>query len=555
MTPQKNDDARGVCKLTGALLPGFIVLLSQMALVATIYWPTLQLGFVSDSWVYLARLRTSTWATLTTPTGYHYQPVACAWIALIRACFGESAAAFQAVLMLQLAFFGYLTYQLGRRLLPDRGIAFLGSLLVVGSAAFYEASYWPLGGNMHLLSAQLYIVAVILAIDVVRGRFVKTGPWLLGLTTLAAIFTHPVMVTAIPVCALILLLAGGDPDRDTRQSGGRPRKGTALLVLAAVAIPFALSRLVFAEDFSGAPKPGLGRMQAYWLISRGLVAAFSLRGTDDVIQGLMTLDLNVRFLSSGYWYLVAGWLLVAILAAVLCLWRARPRGIRILVAVLTIHAGLAAVAGGMSSRQSTIPAACAGLLTAWALRILAERLSSIAPLAPVVSVYRYLPAIGVFLLIAAAWPDHRAAAAVHTRAADLSRDLVNEIRTLAPPDRGPVNLTLVNMPGYTVDRGIIAATFVNGLVELTRLTSPAVASLQLWQLPISGAPTNFANGTTPITSEALRSFLIEQSRIALFFQMPSDIRVLTPDVLDVLTLSHHESQRIDQIQVVSSFVP
>jgi hypothetical protein len=109
--------------------------------------------------------------------------------------------------------------------------------------------------------------------------------------------------------------------------------------------------------------------------------------------------------------------------------------------------------------------------------------------------YRYLPAVGVFLLIATAWSDHRAAAHVHTRASNLSRTLVDEIRTLAPPDRGPVHLTLVNMPVYTVERGIIAATFVNGLVELTRLTSPTVALLQLWRISLPRAPDILQTGT------------------------------------------------------------
>jgi hypothetical protein len=99
--------------------------------------------------------------------------------------------------------------------------------------------------------------------------------------------------------------------------------------------------------------------------------------------------------------------------------------------------------------------------------------------APSMSVYRYAPAAGVLLLIAAAWPDHRAAAIVHHRAANLSRSLVEQIRTLAPPDRGPVNLTLVDMHGHNVERGLIAATFANGLVELARLTSPAVAAIEL----------------------------------------------------------------------------
>jgi hypothetical protein len=158
---------------------------------------------------------------------------------------------------------------------------------------------------------------------VTRGRFGHAGPWLLGLTALAAIFAHPVMVTAIPACAVILVQAGANRAHDGPQRHGRPATFTALLVLAAAAIPFALSRLMFADDLTGAPQPALGRMQVYWLISRGVIAALSLRGTDGALHGLVTLGTNVPFLSSGFWYLVAAWMLATVLAAVLCLWRAR----------------------------------------------------------------------------------------------------------------------------------------------------------------------------------------------------------------------------------------
>src|SRR5262245_30595641 len=188
-------------------VPGAAVLLAQLALVAVIYWPTLQVSFLADAWVLLARVRTSALETLATPIGYNYQPVAYAWIALIRACFGESARAFQAVNLVQLALLGYLTYELGCRLLRSQGAAFLAGLLVVGNAALYEVTSWPLAGNTHLLAAQLCVLSVILAWDVGIGRFPRSGPWLLALVALAAIFAHPAMAPSLPICAVTVWLA------------------------------------------------------------------------------------------------------------------------------------------------------------------------------------------------------------------------------------------------------------------------------------------------------------------------------------------------------------
>jgi hypothetical protein len=97
-----------------------------------------------------------------------------------------------------------------------------------------------------------------------------------------------------------------------------------------------------------------------------------------------------------------------------------------------------------------------------------------------------------------------------------------------------VNLTLVNMPGYIVARGITAATFANGLVELTRLTSPAVRWIQLWRIPLSGAPADFANGSTPISPDAPKTYLLEPACVALMFQTPSEIRRLSVDRFETI---------------------
>ena len=128
-----------------------VVLCLQIALVGVIYRHTLQLAFLSDAWVYLGNLRRGVWTTVTTPIGYHYQPVACAWVALIRGVFGERPAVFQAVNLAQVAALGYLTYALGRRLLNDNVAAFLASLLLIGNAAFYEICVLAARGQ-HALS-------------------------------------------------------------------------------------------------------------------------------------------------------------------------------------------------------------------------------------------------------------------------------------------------------------------------------------------------------------------------------------------------------------------
>ena len=69
-----------------------LTLVAQALLVAAIYGPTWRLAFASDAWSYLERLRQGFVAATSTPIGYHWQPVAVAWIAGIRVAVGENAA-------------------------------------------------------------------------------------------------------------------------------------------------------------------------------------------------------------------------------------------------------------------------------------------------------------------------------------------------------------------------------------------------------------------------------------------------------------------------------
>ena len=140
----------------------------------------------------------------------------------------------------------------------------------------------------------------------------------------------------------------------------------------------------------------------------------------------------------------------------------------------------------------------------------------------------------VVLLIVGAQPDHHTAAEVYLRAGNLSRALIEQIKAHAPPGRGRVNLTLVNMPGFRVARNIGAFTFSNGLNELARFASPEVATVQLSRIPIRSAPADFANGSAPVTLADLRSQLLEPSRVVLLFEEPSGLRLLTLETLDDL---------------------
>jgi hypothetical protein len=511
------------------------VLLFQSALVVVIYWPTRRLGFVSDAWVHLERVRQGLWAAVATPVGYHWQPVGCAWIALIRGLFGERPAIFQAIILLQLTLVGHLTYQLGRRILPDAGTAFLASLLFLGSAAFYEVTYWALEGNMHLLAAQFYVLAVLVAYDMARGRLARSGPWLLGLTALGAVFTYLATVTVLPVCALTLFFVGrGGPGGE---SSGRPWRFwlKALIPLAAVGVLFAVARVAFAPYFAMAPQPGLEPERVYWLVRRGLLGLFSLRGSYGQVDRVLTLGTQTEYGTVYMWICVGIWLVLASAIAAWCLWRARTPGLRVLVAFLGMHLLILALASPITPRGSLVPAVPAALLTAWALRAGADRLAARVTTAPGLALCRDLPAASILLLVVGAQADHASAARVHTRVTEGARALVERIKAVAPPDRGPVDLTLINMPDLQFEGGIAAFAFLNGLPELAHFASPAVGTVDIRQMPSVGEPEYVLQPIPVLTPAELRAHVADPHRVVLLFEKgPFAARMLTREDIDRL---------------------
>jgi hypothetical protein len=390
-----------------------------------------------------------------------------------------------------------------------------------------------LAGNMHLLAALLYVLSVILAYDVARGRFPFAGRWLVGLTVLAAVFSHPAMVMSLAVCALILLViprdhAGREPDGDL---GHRLR---ALLPLAAVVVLFALSRLRSNSLAYLAPKPGVDLERIFWLVTRGLIGIFSLRGSLDFLSGVLTLGTSTALSDPRIWVFLGAWLAAAAAAAALCLSRG-PVGVRLLVVFLTIHLTGLTLAGGLSPRQCVIPSVFAALLTVWALRVGAGRLARRSTTAAQATLCLALPALIVGLLIGMARADHRIAARVHLRAAAASRALVARIASAAS-GRGRVDLSLINMPGVEYERGLHAFAFANGLDEMAHLTSATVGKVELWRIPVRGAPAYVIEQVPLLGRAALRAKLSDPYRVALLYEEePIAVRVLTLADMDQLT--------------------
>src|SRR6185503_13154266 len=124
----------------------------------------------------------------------------------------------------------------------------------------------------------------------------------------------------------------------------------ALLPLAAVAFLFALSRLRFNPAADLGPKPGVDLERIFWLVERGLIGVFSLRGSYDFCLRLLRLGTSTMLSDPRIWLCLGAWLATAAGAAGLCL-RRGPVGVRLLVVFLAIHLAALTIAVGVTPRQ------------------------------------------------------------------------------------------------------------------------------------------------------------------------------------------------------------
>jgi hypothetical protein len=488
------------------------VVLAQVALLAVLYPSPARSGFVADPWVYLEQLRGGLWPMLFHPIGYHWQPVAYAFIALVRAVWGENAGAFQWVNLAQLLSIGFLTYALGRRVTGDAGIGFVGSVLYLGSAAFYEASYWPLAGNMHLLAAQLYLVTLVVAWDVGTGRWPRVGPWLLGAGALAAVLAHPAMATVVPVAGLTLWLVS----RERGTLSGRSR-WIALGALAVVAAA-ALGQRAIAKALSTAtvPPPGFDRERCY-RIAMAIADMAVLRGSADLGHGLVGLGGGFDSLRMSWG--IALWILVPLAVLAYGCRAARTPGFRVLAAFYVLHVFGVGVAAGLPSRQTSLAQVPVALLVAWGLAALASRLEHLLASPDGALVVRQLPIVAALLLVIGAVRDHRLAARLTHQAADTTRALSREVAAAVPPDGAPRAVVLVNAPLLLWERGIGTPVLRDGAGQIPRLASPAVTSVELRHVALPRTLPHLTDGL-PMSPSELRARVVDPGAVVLVFEPP-----------------------------------
>jgi hypothetical protein len=471
-----------------------LVLLLQAALVRVLYPRPGRFGFVADAWGYLQLLREDgLLRTLAHPIGYHWQPGAILFVDLLRRAFGESAAAFQAVNQLQLVSLGYLTYLLGRRVSGDPGVGLVASLLYLGSAVHYEATYWALAGNMHLLSAQLYLVTLLLSWDVGAGRLRRAGPWLVGAFAFAAVFTHPAMVTVIPVAGVTLVLVSRAQDESFLHGARR----LTLVLLAVVALAVMAEAVVMRSSLGAVPAPPTSfNRDGFFLIALMGAAMTQARGTLDAVFPLVAYGLGPHWpfgdrLTVGIWV----WSVGPLIALALACWVARTAGLLVVAVFFAVHIYALGLGGALSSRQTILMQVPVALLVAWALQALADCVARWIDGPAAAVVLRQLPVVAALVLLLRASQDHRLAARLSLQAGATMTALRDGVAAAAPVEGPPRRLVVVNPASVLLEGGIGTQLFRNGAHSVVRIFSHpdsrlefrTVAELPAMPYPVAAA--------------------------------------------------------------------
>ncbi|MET0553426.1 MAG: hypothetical protein ABW221_10350 [Vicinamibacteria bacterium] len=488
-----------------------VVLLAQAALVRVSYPRPGQFGFVADAWGYLQLLREDgLLVTLSRPIGYHWQPVAILFVDLMRRVFGESAARFEAVNQLQLVSLGFLTYLLGKRVSGDAGVGLVASLLYLGSPIYYEATYWALAGNMHLLAAQFYLVTLLLAWEVGAGRLRRSGPWLVGACALLAVLTHPAMVTVIPVAGLALVLVSR-AQGETFVRGDR-RLALALLVVVGLVV-VAIRVAIRLHLGPGQTPPTSFNRDGFFLIALMSAAMAQARGTLDAVFPLVAYGLGPHWpfgerLTVGLWVWSVG-----PLVALAWAWRvARTAGLPVVAVFFVVHLYALGLGGALSSRQTIVMQVPVALLVAWALHALADRLARWIDAPAATVVLRQLPVVAALVLLLRASKDHQLAARLTLQAGATMTALRDGVAAAAPVEGPPRKLVLVNPASVLVEGGIGTQLFRNGAHSVVRLHSHPQSTLEFWHVAeLPALPYPVEAGV--LTPAALRAMVADPSYV------------------------------------------
>lgn len=483
-----------------------------------------RVGFVSDSWAILFQAEPGFLAAVSTPLGYHYVPVFSAFTRVLRLLFGWHEALYAWSNLALLVLVAWLAFLLGRRVLGHPLAASLGAVLLVGSAAHHEVTYWLLVGHQHLLAAIFTLLGLRLALDLADGPPDPRRGLLLAACAAAACFSYEGSLTLLPTAMLWIGLRLHLRERaPVRGRAALARELLARLwpcVLVGLAV--LAGRQAFHEQTQSATAFGFDSWRRY-LLARGLFSIFSLRGSHDTLARLVSgagLDTSVNA-QFAVWL----WLLLAAAVVGLVLFRSRGDGPKLLVLWLAVHLAALSLSVGICHRHHFLPGIPGLLLLAYGLcragEAAARRFGEAAVLAA------GLPLTAVMWLLIGAQGDLRQELALYERATVAHHSLVGETR--AGLARRPGALpTYVNPPVLLAAGGLGVPIFEN--------VPHAIVSLSLDGMPVEFVCTPeprhgpcLANSRT-VSLPELHALAADPGRLVLLFDGAADaFTELTPD--------------------------
>jgi hypothetical protein len=498
-------------------LLAFPVLALLAVWVLALYWQALGVGVLSDGWVLL---EIGSRGLLRAPfvlLGYHTIPVTHLFDAVMWKLFHLHERLYELANLVGLGLTGWLIYLLGAVLFGRRRVGLLAALLFLANSSFYEVPFWSVVGNLQSLAAVFYLGGIFAVHRAVRSPRPAGWAALFAACVLLAFFTYEPAVSLLPVGLLQALLMPAEDEKPLRRL--RPFALPALAVVLVVGI----SKLLTSASGQQAmflPRTGAELMFRAYLLVRGCIAIFTLRGSDSRIYRTLSFGLIPASGTALYTFLVALWLVLLAGVAVLGLARSRPAAVRLLVAWFAVHMLTISAATAIVSRHFYLAAIPAALLSSWALwrgaEIAAGALESRLALPATEGVAAGLAFFVLALLVSGAVTDLDAAAKVHLEATAASRRTVELARMGA--SRGARYLVLVNFPGTLVRDGVNAFAFVNGLTEALSLSSQGAVGRP--RLVYTGPPApegRFANRSRPILPAQLGRFAADPQTQVLAF--------------------------------------
>jgi len=457
---------------------------------------------------------------------YHTIPVTNLFMAALWKLFGLADRWYQVVNLAELVLVGWLIYLLGCALFRQARVGLLAALLLLANSSFYEVPFWPTVGNFQSLAALLYLGAIF--------ALLRRRTLLFSLCALAAFFTYE---PAVSVLGVGLLYAAVDPSATAEGLSWRQRCRRMLTVLGwslpALAVILGSKLYTSALGYHAAflPHDWHGLKFRVYLLVRGCIAIFSLRGADFKLYQFLTFGLVPPGGSPLEIALVVAWVVGLAIGGALFVWKTRSAAARFVALWFAAHMLTVAAATDIVSRHFYLGALPASLLAAWLIWSAGDRIAAWLVRRP------DFPALGmaesqtatvlVFLLLlllaAESSTDFNVAATLHRDATRATRQVVAAVRgRLAAEPAATPKVALVNMPAIVAQDGIGAFAFVNGLHPLLRLsTHGRVSQPELFCICARFVEGRHANGSRPITLDELERRVRDPQSLVLIFDGPT----------------------------------